>query len=295
MSHVAAYPFDESGDTAIDVHGGHSFVLTADISRVPGHVAGGAVQPATTTAVTLPDIGRTSERTVAMWIKGDVPDGWPIQWYDPTESSGAWGILFNAGDVVIQGRNGAVVAQARAPWPDTTNWHHVAGTYGGNAIKLYLDGELADQTTLVGPLTVATNPPTLFGGWSGAGSFDDLRICDVALGSSSVAAAMERVTSTDLATAAALAVDADFLARVKAAMQQHGVERAKAIYAAGVPSEGQKAEFNLARACLQNPAAYAEQFAWAIGTDAEIDSTVDDDTIRTKINAVWPIIAGSPF
>lgn len=292
MSHVAAYPFDESGNTAIDVQGGHHFALTANIGRVAGHIAGGALQPLTTTAVSLPDIGRTDERTVAMWIKGAIPDAWAIQWFDPIEASGAWGILFNAGDVVIQGRNGATVAQARAAW-ETTTWHHVAGTYGGNAIKLYLDGELADQVSLTGPLTVATNAPTLFGGFSAVGSFDDLRICDVALGQSSILAAMEPVASTDLATAATLAVDVDFLARVKAAMQQYGVALAKDIYSTG--DSTRKAQFNLARAALEDPTSYAQQFAWAIGTDVNVDSTVDDDTIRTKVEDAWNIIAGAPF
>lgn len=290
--HVAAYSFDESGDTAIDVRGSYDFALTANIARVAGKTGGG-IQPATTTAVTLPDIGRTDERSVAMWVKGDIPDGWAIEWHDPVEDSGAWGILFNGTDVVIQGRNGATVEQARTAWPDTATWHHVAGTYGGNTIKLYLDGELADQTTLVGPLTVATNAPSLFGGFSAVGAFDDLRICDSALGQSSIVASMEPVASTDLATAATLSVDTGFLARVKAAVMEYGVALAKEIYA-GADST-RKAQFNLARAALEDPAAIGQQFAWAIGTDADVDSTVDDDTIRAKVEDAWNIVAGAPF
>jgi len=290
--HVAAYSFDESGGTAIDSRGSYDFDLTANISRVAGKTNGG-IQPATTTAVVLPDMGRTDERSVSMWIKGDIPDGWAIEWHDPVEDSGAWGILFNMGDVVIQGRNGATVAQARTEWADTAGWHHVTGTYGGNTIKLYVDGVLADQTTLVGPLTVATDPPVLFGGFSSVGAFDDLRVCDTALGQSSVVASMEPITSTDLASAAELSVDTGFLARVKAAMQEYGVAVAKEIYA-GADST-RKAQFNLARSCLQDPAAYAQQFAWAIGTDTTVDSTVDDDTIRSKVQDAWNIVAGAPF
>ncbi|MFC3454006.1 LamG domain-containing protein [Amycolatopsis speibonae] len=292
---LAAYSFDESGDTAIDAVGGHDFALTANAARVPGHVSGGALQPSGATAVPLPDIGRTVERTVCMWIKGDVPDGWAIEWHDPVEDSGAWGILFNMDDVVIQGRNGGTFVQAKALWPDTTNWHHVSGTFGGNSVKLYLDGVLADQVSLTGPITAPTNAPTMFGGWTSAGSFDDLRIYDTALGQSSITAAMAPITSTDLASAADLSVDEAFLARVKAAMQQYGVAKAKTIYATGSPTEALKAEFNLARNALRDPVSYAEQFAWAIGTDTTVDSTVDDDTIRTKVQDAWPIIAGSPF
>jgi hypothetical protein len=289
---LAAFSFDESGDTAIDVVGGNDFALTANAARVAGHSSGGALQPSGTTAVPLPDVGRTTERTVCMWIKGDVPDGWPIQWFDTAEAAGAWGILFNMGDVVIRARNGGTFVDARAPWPDITDWHHVAGTFGGNTVKLYLDGVLADQVSLTGPLS-GTDAPTLFGGWTAAGSFDDLRVYDTALGQSSITAAMAPITSTDLASAADLAVDTDFLARVKAAMQQYGVALAQEIYLA--QDSSRKAQFNLARSALQDPTSYAQQFAWAIGTDVDVDSTVDDDTIRTKVQNAWNIVAGAPF
>lgn len=295
---VAAYSFDESGSTVLDVTGGgNDFLLTADATRVAGKTNGG-IQPATTTAVPLPDIGQSEDRTVCMWVKGSIPDGWLIQWYDPTADSGvgagAWGILFLSGVPIIRARNTAdAFTDATAAWPDTTTWHHIAGVYGGGSVRLYLDGVLADQQSLIGPLRTS-NAPTLFGDFSGSGSYDDLRVYDSALGASSVVASMTAVASSDLASAGALSVDAGFLARVTAAMQQYGVAIAKAILLAGSPSSENKARLVLAQACLTDPTSYGQQFAWALGSDLSVDSTVDDDTIRLMVQDVWNVIAKVP-
>jgi hypothetical protein len=295
-----ACSFDESGSTVFDMSGnGNNFNLTTDATRVVGHTNGG-IQPATTATVPLPNVGQTDERTVCMWIKGAVPDGYAIQWYDPTANSGAgsgaFGILFNMGNICIQARNAAdVFTRAEVPWPDTTTWHHVAGTYGGGAVKLYLDGVLADQQSLVGPLRIS-NAPTLFGGWASLGSFDDLRVYDIALGASSVVAARDTpVASSDLASAANLSVATAFLARVTAAMMQYGVTIAKAILAAGSPSSEDKARLILSQAALTDPASYGQQFAWALGSDLAVDATVDDDTIRQMVQASWNVIAKVPI
>lgn len=299
MSLLAAYSFDETGDTCLDMSGNaQDFLLTTNAVRVTGHTGGG-IQPATTTAVQLPNVGQTPDRTVCMWVKGSIPDGWPVWWYDSTAASGAgagvWGILFIGGNPKIRVRNTAdAFTDATAPWPDTTNWHHIAGTYGGGSVKLYLDGVLADQQSLVGPIR-SSAAPTLFGGWASAGLFDDLRVYDTALGLSSVTAAMSPVASSDLATAGTLSVNTAFLNRVTAAVQQYGIQVAKAVLAMESKSSVDKARFNLSRACLANPTSYGEQFGWAIGSDLAVDSTVDDDTIRLKVADAWNIVAGVPL
>jgi hypothetical protein len=293
---VSAYSFDESGNTVLDMSGHlNNFGLGSDATRVAGHTGGG-IQPATTTAVQLPNMGQTDERTVCMWAKGAIPDGWPIQWYDPTAAagagSGAWGILFNMGNVVIQGRNGSdTLTRAVAAWPDTTTWHHIAGVYGGGSVRLYLDGVLADQQSLVSPLRTS-NAPTLFGGWASVGAFDDLRVYDTALGLASIVAAKNTpVASADLASAAALSISDTFLKRVTAAMQQYGVTVGLAVASGSSPTD--KARAILARNALQNPADYGQRFAWAIGSDAAVDATVDDETIREKVIVLWNLIAGT--
>ncbi|MFJ1765062.1 LamG domain-containing protein [Amycolatopsis sp. NPDC088138] len=292
---VLACSFDESGDTVLDMTGnGNNFPLTSDATRVAGKTNGG-IRPATTTAVPLPDVGQSDDRTVCMWIKGAIPDGWPVQWFDPLADSGAgagvWGILFVGGDPIIRARNTVdAFTDATAAWPDTTDWHHVAGVFGGGSVKLYLDGVLADQQSLLGPIR-QSDPPTLFGGWSGSGSFDDLRVYDSALGLSSVVAAMSPVASADLASAAALAVDEAFLARVTAAVQQYAVALAKSIRLN--VDQSRKDEYVFAQKCLASPEMYGAQFGWALGSDLTVDPTIDDDTIRSLVQAAWPVLAKS--
>lgn len=292
---LAAYSFDESGSTVLDMSGsGNHFTFGVNLTRITGKTGGG-IQPATTTAVALPNIGQTDERTVCLWVKGSIPDGWLVQWYDPTANSGSgggvWGIRFLSGNPVIRARNTVDdFTDATAAWPDTTSWHHIAGVYGGGSVNLYLDGVLADQQSLVGPIRSA-NAPTLFGDFSGSGSYDDLRIYDAALNLSSVVASMSPVASSDLSSAAALSVDAGFVARVTAAMMQHCVTLAKSIRLTG--DQSRKDEYLHAQKCLANPSMCGEQFAWAIGTDLSVDSTVDDDTIRELVEAAWPVIAKS--
>lgn len=293
---IAAYSFDESGSTVLDMSGnGNHFPLTANLTRVVGKTGGG-IRPATTIAVTLPNIGQTADRSVCMWVRGTIPDGWVVQWYDPTASAGSgggvWGIRFLSGAPVIRARNTVDdFTDATATWPDTTNWHHVAGVYGGGTVRLYLDGVLADRQALVGPLRTS-NAPTLFGGFSGAGAFDDLRIFDSALGPAPVASAMTAVASSDLASAAALSVNASFLARVTAAVMQYCVMLAKQIRA-GESDQSRKDEYLFAQKCIADPKTFSAQFAWAIGSDLTVDPTVDDDTIRELVAAAWPVIAKS--
>lgn len=292
---VLACSFDESGGTVLDMSGnGNDWAITANLSRVTGKYGGG-IQPATTTAVTLPNVGQTVDRTVCLWVKGTIPDGWLVQWYDPTANSGSgggvWGIRFLSGAPVIRVRNTVDdFTDASAAWPNTTSWHHIAGVYGGGTVSLYLDGVLADQQSLVGPIRTS-NAPTLFGDFSGAGFYDDLRVYDAALGASSVTASMAAVASSDLSSAAALSVDAGFVARVTAAMMQHCVALAKEIRAGD--DQSRKDEYLHAQTCLANPSMCGEQFAWAIGTDLSVDPTVDDDTIRALVEAAWPVIAKS--
>lgn len=298
MALVAAYSMDESGNTVIDVSGnGNNFAMTTGASRVAGHTLGG-LKPNGVTPLTLPNIGQTDERTVMLWAKGDIPTGWPIQWYDPTADggagSGAWGILMVTPNICIQARNGADdYARPGVPWPDTTNWHHIAGTFGGNTVKLYLDGVLVDQQSFAGPLRIA-DAPTMFG-WTGTDVYDDLRIYNTALEPAGIIAAMNTpVASADLASAAALAVDTGFINRVCAAMQQYGVTVGKAILTAGSPSAVDKARLVLAQACLADHTTYCDRFVWALASDAEVDNTVDDATIRSKIADVYNLIAGVP-
>lgn len=181
---LAAYNFDESGNTVLDysVAGGQSFSIAgASVTRVAGHTGSGLRATGTETP-SLPDIGRTDLRTIMAWISfSGIQNSWPIIFNVPSLDSGGWGILYLAPNIVIQARNSSGFARASAAWPADGQPHHVAGTYDGTSIRLYLDGALqGTPTALAGPLRTDTNPPVL---WAGTGAMasgyiDDVRIYD---------------------------------------------------------------------------------------------------------------------
>jgi beta-galactosidase len=80
-------------------------------------------------------------------------------------------------------------------------WHHLAGTYNGSQIKLYVDGELKDTNDYVGSIPSETNNVNL--GTSSdftdrwyEGLLDDVRIYSRALSQEEVASLAERSTFT---------------------------------------------------------------------------------------------------
>jgi large repetitive protein len=184
---LAAYNFDEASGAVIDYGASGAFGFSLDgttTSRVTGHTGSGLRSTGSTPA-TLPDVGRTTNRTIMAWLSfAGIPSSWPIQFLVPSIDSGGWGILYLVPDIAIQGRSTTTLARASATWPSDGQPHHIAGTYDGSAIRLYIDGVLqGSPTSLAGPLRIDTNPPQL---WAGTGAMasgyiDDLRIFDSVL------------------------------------------------------------------------------------------------------------------
>lgn len=68
-----------------------------------------------------------------------------------------------------------------ATYPSVNEWHHVAATYDGFVMKIYLDGELKATKEIVGTLSSNLNPVTIgyqpgFSGEFFSGNVDEVRI-----------------------------------------------------------------------------------------------------------------------
>jgi len=87
--------------------------------------------------------------------------------------------------------NGWRIATAHLTTAFNDIWHHVAGTYDGHAIKLYIDGVLQCTTPQSGPIHVTADPfriGTRDGSqWFYTGQIDDVRVYNRALSASEVA------------------------------------------------------------------------------------------------------------
>jgi hypothetical protein len=80
------------------------------------------------------------------------------------------------------------IGEATAPLPSVNAWHHVAAAYDGKAMTLYIDGEIAGEAAVSGP--IPGGPDNLFVGtkYEGAapsdrfiGEITDVRVYDQAL------------------------------------------------------------------------------------------------------------------
>ncbi len=206
---IAAYSFDETGSTVIDVTGnGHGFTLGSNLVRtVDGHTDGGLTTLAGGAITTLSTavFGQTPDRTVMMWARG-TGSVWYIRWQVASIDSGAWGILRLGSDIGVQLRNAGGFQRFMTTGPTDGQWHHYAATYNettGDAV-FYLDGVSAASGTFTGP--IRTDADSLDLAEFGPGTIvDDLRIYDVALTAGQVAiAAATPVGSSPVGAAAAV-------------------------------------------------------------------------------------------
>lgn len=182
--------FDETGNTVLDSSGlnrNWSIASTGLSRAIDGNTR--KVLQATTTPAALPtNVGQTANRTVMCWLKGTFSAaGWPVQWYNAAGDTGVWGILILSGQVHIQARNSSTLARASATVPASwnTTWHHIAGTYDGSNVRLYIDGVLSATTALAGPLR--TDGVLQLFGYSETNYIDDLRIFNGTLTDAQVA------------------------------------------------------------------------------------------------------------
>jgi outer membrane lipoprotein-sorting protein len=187
---------DGSGTIATDAgNNGLDGVLVGDASWVDGIKAGALAFDGDGDYVDLgkdPAFDITNQITVSAWIKVDAFDrDWQAI---VTKGDSAWRLQRNRGNNTLQfACTGLVVPGNR--WSNiigTTDvkdgwWHHVAGTYDGSKLCLYVDGALDVSKEAFGTIRVNDQPvyigensekPNRF--WNGL--IDDVRIYSYALG-----------------------------------------------------------------------------------------------------------------
>lgn len=88
--------------------------------------------------------------------------------------------------------NGLGWRQLTAPYPGKDVWHHVAATYDGSYMRIFIDGVLANQMAITGTITVNNNPLTIGyqNGYTNEfyrGKIDELRIWSRAISACEIA------------------------------------------------------------------------------------------------------------
>ena len=195
---LAYWTFDEgTGTTANDSSGNTNTgtVILGSGAWTSGMINGALSLDGTTTQVTVPNaasLNPVKTITVAAWVNS--PD-----WFN-TPRLLEKGLSFNQYGLCITNTgllqfylsgvaNGSVVANP----PSAGSWHHLAGTYDGSLISLYIDGQLAAQQTASGSLAVTTDGLAIGNRPGGSvffksdGTLDDVRIYGSALSAGQIA------------------------------------------------------------------------------------------------------------
>ena len=194
---VAAYGFDEgSGGTVADSSGN---ALTGTIGNATWAATGKYGQAlsfnGTNARVTVNDPGQlmlTTGMTLEAWVNPTtVSSKWRDVIYKGNDNYYLSATSFGSGVMAGGGTFGGVNANTYAGAPLPTNtWTHVALTYDGAALRLYVNGVLASSIARTGTIQISSNPLQIGGdsfyGQYFQGMIDEVRVYDVALSAAQI-------------------------------------------------------------------------------------------------------------
>jgi hypothetical protein len=199
---VAAYSFDEgNGSTLYDASGkGRNGTLSGPIWSGAGRNGGALSFDGVNDFVRVDDhadLDLTTGMTLEAWVNPSSLSGkWRTVLFKEQSGHMTYSLYANTdagrptAQAYVGGQKDAVGTAALA----TNAWTHLASTYDGSALRLYVNGTLVKTTALSGAMAVSTGQLKLGGNgvWSEwfAGLMDDVRIYNRALTASEIAGDM---------------------------------------------------------------------------------------------------------
>ena len=210
---VAAYSFDEtSGTTVTDLSGNaNTGTFGSGVTRTTAGRFGGALKFGGSGMVRIPSstsLRLTTAMTLEAWVKpSTVSNAWRDLVYKGNDNYYLMASTDRSAHPGMGGKLGGstVPTEAFAPTALTTGaWYHLAATYDGSMLRLYVNGTQVASTAKSGAITTSTNPLTIGGdpiyGQNFQGLIDEVRVYNRALSTSEVQADMNSGSGTTTTT-----------------------------------------------------------------------------------------------
>ena len=194
---VAAYGFDAgSGSSAADSSGsGNAGSITGAVWSGAGRYGSALSFDGVNDWVSVPDassLDLTTGMTLEAWVRPSALGGWRTVIFKERPGGVVYGLFADQagsrplGQVFIGGERNAVGTSA----VPLNAWTHLATTYDGSLLRLYVNGSLASSSAVSGAMAASTGllrlgGNSIWGEWF-AGLIDEVRVYDRALSASEV-------------------------------------------------------------------------------------------------------------
>ena len=221
---VAAYSFDEgSGITVQDGSDSNNDGTIKNATWTTSGRYGGALTfNGTNAVVNVPDsssLHLTSAMTLEAWVRpATVSSWWSDVIYKGDDNYYLMGASDNSSRPAAGGTFGATSSSnVFGPSALAANtWTHLAATYDGSTLKLYINGALASSQVRSGSMATSANPLQIGGdnifGQHFGGIIDEVRVYDVALTAAQIQADMNTAIGAPAVVAPLPSTNGDTLA-----------------------------------------------------------------------------------
>ena len=186
---VASYGFEEPvGTSVVDESGGNDGVVDGPERTGSGRFGRALSFDGDDDLVTVPDsasIDLTTGMTLEAWVKPEAATDWRTVIFKESSGHSAYALYANGETDVPSVYLGGVSGALGTSELDAGKWTHLAATYDGNNLRLFVNGTLAGTLPHEGDLS-ATDGPLTFGanhvwGEHFRGLIDEVRVYNRAL------------------------------------------------------------------------------------------------------------------
>ena len=198
---VAAYSFDENGGTsAADSSGNGNKGALENATWAAGKFGSALSFNGSSSRVTIPDsasLDLTKALTLEAWVKPTSAAGWGSVVFKERTSGMLYSLYAsNAGNrpvgQVFLGSERSAQGASAVP---LNTWTHLATTWDGSTLRLYVNGVQTGSTAVAGTLGTSTGPLRIGGNgiWKEffKGLIDDVRVYDHALSATAITSDMQ--------------------------------------------------------------------------------------------------------